>query len=234
MHTHKLIGALAIALALSVIGISTASAAETPWQWLPGSVGETFTGKSGPITFQQKGGASISCTSATILLTDGALKVSSELTEGTEGKDAKGALLIIHLAGCKTLGTGMNSDGDEKETVLAHYEIKNCITNKAAKTFGLLFKLLPLHLEIPLVKQLLNVEGSFVAEIKAVTKLQYTLVIEQKEGAQKIEKCEGGEVETLKSKLGNEANRQTGVAAEKGEITFDMTKDKEGEEMMEK
>ncbi len=235
MRTLKLTCALAMVLAFGAVGISTATAAETPWQWLPGSVGETHTGKSGAVTLQQKGGATISCTSSTILLTDEALKVSTELTEGTEGKDAKGALAIIHFAGCKSLGTTLNSDGDAKEIVLVHVEIKNCMISKAEKRFGLLLKILPLHVEIPLVKMLINVEGSFIAEIKpTATKLVFTLLIEQKEGKQAIEKCEGGEADTLKSKIGTGENIQSGQAAEKAEITFDMTKDKEGEEMMEK
>ncbi len=233
MRIFKLAGALVLVLAFSAVAVAT-SAAETPWQWLPGSVGETFTGKSGVAKLQQKGGATIECTSSTVLLTDEKTKTSSELTEGTEGKDAKGALAIIHFSGCKTLGTGTNSDGDEKEIILVHVELKNCMINKAAKTFGVLFKLLPVHLEVPLVKQLINVEGSFVAEIKSVTKLQYTLVITQKEGAQTIEKCEGGEKETLLSSVNEGAFIQSGENAEKGELLFDMTKDKEGEEMMEK
>ncbi len=234
MRIFKLAGALVLVLAFSAVAVATASAAETPWQWLPGSVGETFTGKSGAAELQQKGGAVINCASSTVLLTDATLKVSSELTEGTTGLDAKGGLAVIHFTGCKSLGAAINSDGDEKEIILAHVELKNCMISIAKKQFGILFKTLPIHLEIPAVKQLINVEGSFVAEIKSVTKLQYTLVIEQKEGKQTIEKCEGGEAETLKSKVGAGVNTQSGEGAAAGEITFDMTKDKEGEEMMEK
>ncbi len=236
MHTLKLIGALTIVVALSaIVVVGTATAAETPWQWLPGSVGETFSGKSGTIELQQKGGGTFDCTSATILLTDEAKKVSSELTEGTESKDAKGALLVVHITGCKALGFGFNSDGDPKETILAHYEIKGCMITKAEKRFGWLFKLLPIHVEVPTVKQLFTMEGAFVAEIKATaTKLVFALAIEQKEGKQVIEKCEGGEAETLKLKLGTGENLQSGVGVSGPEITFDMTKDKEGETMMEK
>ncbi len=236
MHTLKLIGALTIVVALSaIVVVGTATAAETPWQWLPGSVGETFSGKSGTIELQQKGGGTFDCTSATILLTDEAKKVSSELTEGTESKDAKGALLVVHITGCRAGGLGLNSDGDPKETILAHYEIKGCMINRAETRFGWLFKLLPIHGEVPVVKQLFTMEGAFVAEIRpTATKLVFTLVIGQKEGKQAIEKCEGGEAETLKVKLGTGTSLQLGMRAVGPEIIFDMTKDKEGEEMMEK
>ncbi len=234
MSTLKLIGTMSIALVLSILGVSAASAAETPWQWLPGSVGETFAGKTGQHELQQKGGAAITCTSSLILLTDAKTGTSSELTEGAAGLDAKGALLVTHLVGCKSLGTGTNSDGDEKEIWLMHYEVKSCMINKAEKRFGWLFKLLPVHLEIPLVKQLITIEGSFVSEIKSITKLQYSVVIKQAGGVQAIEKCEGGEKETIKTKVGTGENIQSGIAAENAEITFDMTKDTAGEEMMEK
>jgi len=48
MRIFKLIGALVVVLAFSVVAVATsASAKETLWKWLPGSVGETMKGKSG-------------------------------------------------------------------------------------------------------------------------------------------------------------------------------------------
>jgi len=71
MRIYKLFGALLAVLAFNAIATAvTASAAETLWPWLPGSVGETFKGEQkGGGTLQIKGSGSITCTGATILLT---------------------------------------------------------------------------------------------------------------------------------------------------------------------
>jgi len=115
------------------------------------------------------------------------------------------------------------------ETVLIHLEIHNCMVGNG--DFGWLIKVLPV--EITLFGLL---EGSFVAlvEGKVGSKaLAFKLNIKQQKGKPEIEKCEGGEAEGLKSRIGVET-QPTAWEFKEAEVAFDMTKDKEGEEMMEK
>ena len=238
MRTFKLIGAMALVLAFSAFTVASASAEEILWKLLPGSVGETFTGKSGAGSLQQEGGATISCTSSTLLLTDiiEGKEVHSELVkEGSTGeKDATLALGILHFVGCKTLFTGANSLGDEKEVILAHIEIHTCMIKK--EHFGLLILVLPLHIEVPLVKTLILVEGLFIALIEPLVgdKKHFILNITQSGGLQTIKLCEGGPEESLKAKVNNEEVKLAGEEAAEGLLLFDGTKDATGETMMEK
>jgi hypothetical protein len=233
MRTCKLIGALAMVLAIGAISVATASAAEVLWKWLPGSAGETFTGKTGKITWQQIGGSAITCTKSLILLTFGG-NSSELLKEGsTEGKDSTLALALMHVEGCKFAGLGINSVGDEKEIILIHLEIHNCMV--ATGDFGLLIKYLPVSLEVPSVKLTMALEGAFIALVTAEKeKTKFALSVKQTGGKQEIEKCKEGEAQTLKTKVDAGKNEQTGIEAAEPSITFDAIKDKEGEEMMEK
>ena len=109
MRTYKLIAAMIMVLAFSAMAVATASAAETLWRWLPGSAKETFKGTAGPGTLQEskegtKGGSAIKCQKSEILLTDSALKASSELLEN----EAKLALAIVHFSSCKAFGLAAN------------------------------------------------------------------------------------------------------------------------------
>jgi hypothetical protein len=234
MRIVKLIGALAIVLAFSAIAVATASAAETLWKWLPGSAGETFTGKSGEAVLQQNGGGTIKCKKSLVLLTFGGSS-SELLKEGsTEGKDATLALALLHFEGCLFGGLEIHSLGDEKEIILAHVEIHNCMIKK--EHFGLLIKTLPVHLEQTTTKVLIQVEGAFVALIEALPKepRHFELNVTQKEGKQSIEKCEGGEKETLTANVNGAGPKEAGEEAKEGLLLFDATIDKEGETMMEK
>jgi len=233
MRIYRLVGALVIATALGLIAVATASAAETLWKWLPGSVEETFTGKSGKITLQLKGGATITCANSLILLTFG-LDSSELVEEGSiAGKDAILALAILHMEGCTSAGLPINSLGDALKVILAHLEIHNCMIKK--EHFGWLIKLLPLHLEIPSVKLLVIFEGSFIALLEATKQMgHFVLNINQKEGVQGITKCEGGTAETLLDEDDGEPFAQAGIEMKEALILFDLTIDNAGETMMEK
>ena len=152
MRIFKLIGALVVVLAFSAVAVATsASAEEVLWKWLPGSVGETLKGETGPALLaflDEKKQFDLKCTNGTLLLTytfkagEGEnpkeVTASSELVKegSTEGKDATLALFIIHFTGCKTLGLGANSVGDVKEVILVHVEAHNCMIGPGK--FGLL------------------------------------------------------------------------------------------------
>jgi hypothetical protein len=232
MRTFKIICALALVLVSSAIAVATASAAETLWRILPGTKGETFTGKSGAATLEASAGSKIACTGSTILLTFGGS--SSELLE-TGGSLA---LALIHFTGCKAEGLlPTNSKGDEKEIILSHLEIHTCLIKKG--DLGLKIETLPVVLEVPAVGLTIEVKGAFIALIaplEAKDKKHFELNIKQTKGVQEIEKCEGGVKQTLLSKADAAEKFELAgelIAAGTGLLLFDGTKDKEGEELME-
>jgi len=227
MRISTLFGALVAMLTLSAVAAVTASAAETLWKWLPGSVGETFSGKSGEVIFRLGGGDAFKCRSSKITLSNTEL-----LKEGSsEGKDATLALALIAFEGCSAFGGGISSPGDSPETILVHLEIHNCMIKPGS--FGWLIKILPVQFNLLGLEVLL--EGAFVAPIEATgSKLSYRLKIRQTGGKPEVEKCEGGEADGLKSKIGTGESLPAAWEIGEVEILFDMTKDKEGEEMMEK
>jgi hypothetical protein len=242
MRIFKMIGALVAVLAFGAFAIATtASGAETLWKWLPGSAGETFKGEqpeTGALVTEPNHNK-ITCAKAKILLTDelpDKTKPMSELLKegSTEGKDATLELVMIHFEGCRALGIfPANSLGDPSEVILAHLEVHNCMIKKGE--FGLLILPLALHIEIPSLGLLITIleEGLFIAKIEAETKLNYKLTAKQTEGLQEIKKCEGGQEELLLAKVDNEPEEHAALET-KTKLEFDMTKDKEGEEMMEK
>jgi hypothetical protein len=244
MRTFKLIGALIVVLAFSAVAVATASAAETLWTWLPGSAGETFKGTSGEAVLSAKDEGktlTVKCKKSTLLLSDTVegKEVHSELLkEGSiEGKDATLALMIIHFEGCLALGLAANSPGDTKEIILVHVEEHNCMIEP--KDFGVLLKILPLHIEIPSLKGvLILVEGSVIGllEGKEGEKL-LTFKLNLKTNAAKEQeflKCSGGEKDELKASLDGVKFEPATEEAKTGTLEFDMTKDTAGEEMMEK
>jgi hypothetical protein len=196
---------MAVVLAFSALGVvSVASGAETLWRWLPGTskekAKETFKGEVSAGTLTIAGGNKITCTKGKILL------AGSELVEKgtTEGKDATLALATIHFEGCKAEGLfAANSLGDEKEIILAHIEIHNCMINKANKEFGLLILPLETHIEIPALALLIIIleKGLFIAKIVQEGAAGAKITAEVKEGKQNPEKCEGGEKEQLLAKI---------------------------------
>jgi len=255
MRTFKLIAAMALVLAFSAIGVAaTASAAEILWKWLPGSVGETLKGGSGKATLTTKfGGAAftIECAKSTLLLTYTFKKgegenptevtASSELVKegSTEGKDATLSLLIIHFEKCLSFGLPVNSVGDLKEIILVHVEEHNCMINAKEKEFGVLLVPLQVHLEVPAAKALILVRGAVIGLLLGAKEkekvLTYKLDLTAPGGVQSIKKCEGGVENKLEAALLNgEKFEPATEEAKEGVLEFDMTKDKEGEEMMEK
>jgi hypothetical protein len=225
----KLIAALALVLVSSAIAVASASAAEILWRWLPGSAKETFTGKSGQAKLVTVGGSKIVCTKSLVLLTFGGS--SSELLE----KEAKLALALIHFEGCKVEGIlPVNSEGDEKEIILMHLELHNCLIKNG--DIGILFLPLPVKLLVPATALTIELTGSFVGLISALTgdKKHYELNVKQSaNGVQEIKECEGGEKESLKSKDDAKVAENLSVDAAEVLLLFDGTLDKAGEELME-
>jgi len=250
MRLFKLTGALIVVLAFSAISVATASAVETLWKWLPGSVGETFKGSSEVaklLALVEKGAktVSITCKKSSILLTDAELKISSELLKegSTEGKDATLALIIIHFEGCEVSGTGLlvKSTGDNAGIILVHIEAHNCMITKG--DFGVLLKPLPLVIEQMALGLKINVRGDALGLLEGKEKeklltfklnLKSAGVETNKFKQQEFLKCEGGEVEKLEASLDGITFEPAAEEVTGGKLEFDMTKDKEGEEMMEK
>ena len=226
MRILRLACALVAALVLGAFAVATANAAETLWRWLPGSVGETFTVKSGTVTFQFKGGATFNCTASEI-----ALAGSELIKEGsTEGKDATLALAVLKITGCKALGSGIHSVGDSVETILLHLEIHNCLIKSG--DFGLLIKVLETTIEGLIGASSFVLKGSFIGLVANSGANKYPLNIKQTAGAQEIEKCEGGEKDTLLASTNGGAFTQTALEVKEDTLSFDKTKDKEEELML--
>jgi hypothetical protein len=207
MRILKLAGALIAVLALTAVATATASATEILWPWLPGAEGTKFTGKSAKATLQIKGSGSITCAESS--------------AEGEIQKEKTLGLAVINFGkACTIAGLPVNSLGDASGTILVHVEIHNCLI--ATGRYGLLIKVLPLHLEIPSTKLLLSVEGALIAEVTPANKkaAKFNLVVEQKEGKQTIEKCEGGTAQTLLTSLDGGEFKVSAEEAKEGTITF--------------
>jgi hypothetical protein len=233
MRTFKLIGGLVMVLAFCAFSVASASAEEILWRWLPGPAKESFSGKSGKAKLQEvkegeKGGGAIDCETSELLLSfEGK---NSELIEN----EARLELWFVHFLKCTSAGLPVESLGDKPNAILVHLEVHHCLIEKGR--FGLLIKLLPVHLEVlagGVPVALLLIEGAFIAEIKKTAANSYELIAEQKEGKQAIEKCEGGKVNTLLSKNGSEPQRNAGELVEKGTSSFDLVISKSEETLME-
>lgn len=209
MRTLKLACALGAALGLALVATAAANAAETLWLWLPGATGTKFTGKSAKVSLQIKGSGTVTCKETFS---------NGELT----GEQTLGLATIDFGNNCTAGGLPANSLGDASGTILVHAEIHNC--RITANNHGVLFKFLPLHIEVPSTKLLILVEGSYIAEtaflnIKLGT---HPLLVEQKEGKQAIENCEGGPKGgyTLTTSLDGGEPKQTAIEAKEGTITW--------------
>ncbi len=227
MRIFKLIGVLAVVLAFNAIAVAAASAEEVLWRWLPGSAKETFKGEIPEVgDLLIIGGGRIECKKGKILL------AGSELLE----KQTL-ALATIHFEGCKAEGlVAANSLGDASEVILVHIEIHNCIINKANKEFGLLILPLPVHIEIPATKLLIEIleKGLFVAKIEATgtTKHNFLILAKQTKDVQEPKLCEGGKEEMLEAKVDAEPEQLAAILFH-ATIEFDLTIDTSGEEIME-
>jgi hypothetical protein len=197
-------------IALSAVAICVAqctpASAELP-EALPGK--SKFTGKTGKVTFQVKGGASVICKSST---------GSGEITTTKSGTGT------IDFEGCTTVGLQIHSLGDEGSVILAKGEAVLCYLNKASHIVGLVVRL-PVggvHVEVPATKLLLVKTGAFIFAVSPVNSKQTTFKEEakQKEGKQEFEKCEGGAKEVLFLSTDAGEPVQTGVEGS-GEVTFE-------------
>jgi hypothetical protein len=218
MRTFKIVGALLAVLALTAVAAATASAEVVLWKFLPGKVGETFKGESGKAKLQAKGSASIECKKSETKAKEGEL-----LEEGaTEGKDATLALAFIHFSGCTSAGLAVKSDGDSSGIILDHLEIHSCTLSGGR--WGLLIATLPVHIEVVATGLLFVVTGNFVSELVAAEgppSKKWNLNINQTEGKQEIESCEGGTAQSLQTAIDGGANIQSGEAAKEGAIEFE-------------
>jgi hypothetical protein len=212
MRTLKLVGATIAALACTTVVTSSASATETLWLWLPGASGTPFIGESAKATLQIKGNGSVTCPNSTAV---GELLSEQTLASATLHLGTKGA--------CTLSGLPVNSLGDSSGHVLVHVDIHNC--RISTNHLGLLFKISPLHIEVPSTKLLLTIEGSYIAETSLLNiKLEtHKLTLEQKEGKQTIEKCEGGSADTLSTSIDGGAFLQTGIEAKEDKIRWTTT-----------
>jgi hypothetical protein len=248
MRLFKLIGALAVVLAFSALAVATASAAETLWKWLPGSVGETLKGKSAKATLTSTdpgvGTLTITCAKSSLLLSakEEEKEVKSELVEkgSTEKKDATLSLLVVVFEECTALGLPVNSVGAPAKTILVHIEEHNCMISVPEKKFGVLLEILPLSLEVPAIKAGILVRGAVIGQLLGAKEgekvLTYKLDLNAPGGtSQEIKKCEGGVENKLEAALDATGKFEPAFEeAKEGVLEFDMTKDTAGEEMMEK
>jgi hypothetical protein len=211
MREIKSLSAVALALMFTVAISATAFAANP--QFLPGEAGAKFTGKSGKVTFQIKGGSSLTC-------------AKSEITKGNgELLGPKSALAILHLSSCTGFGLPANSLGDPGGTFLIHVEISIC--KIGFLDIGVKFAFLLLHIEIPSTKLLFTITGGPIVLITPLDVLVsgFSLGISQKEGKQAIEKCEGEAASTLETSVDGGAFTQTGMEAKEATLTFEKSQE---------
>jgi hypothetical protein len=207
MRVIKLVGALTMLLALTVIAATTASAAV---EFLPGAKGTAFTGESGKAIL--KGGGGITCKKS---------KTTGELLGPTE------ALLVTTFEGCESAGLAVNGLGDAANIIKVHVEEKNCIISETPLVGGLLLKPLPVHIEIPSVKLLILIEGDVIGLLTPANKSTkaFTLGLAAKEEKQEVRECkdvakEASKKETLVAKVDGVEAGEGVESVENGTLTF--------------
>lgn len=206
MRTLKLAGAILVALAVMASLAATALAAETLRPCLPCATGATFTEKNKKVTLQVKGGSAVTCAEGS--------------AEGEVVAEQTLKLKVVHWGkSCTSGGLPVDSLGDASGLILSHVELHICLSGSKLMW---LQKLLPLHLEVPSTKLLMTVEGAFISEITPIntSAKTFSLAIEQKEGKQAIEKCEGGTAQTLLTSSDGGAFVQTGIEVKEDSATF--------------
>jgi hypothetical protein len=196
-------------LAFSLVGPGAASAAETLWELLPGVQGTSITDKSGKVTMQIKGGFSTIC------------EKSKSTGEVGEGKTLGGE--TITLEGCTTAGlTSLTEGGKEKGVITIPVFLHTCVIKSGDA--GIKFTLAEeIHVFVPAIKASLVVKGTFIALIAPTKSLKtgpFSLGVEQKEGKQSIEKCEGGIAQTLETSTNGGVFVQTGIQFSEATLTF--------------
>ena len=209
MRGFRLVATLLAVLALGAVAAATASAQV---EFLPGTAGTKFTGKSKKAKLQVKAGATIECT-------------GSEAEGELLGKTT--ALFIVTFKGCKSLGLAANSLGDSAGIVKAHIDSEACWINLSPVEAGMLMTPLPIHIEVPQASFLVVVSGSFVTTISPTKKPSNTMTvgITQKGGVQTVDGCRNSANELVKETLltvENEfgASKQSAEEAVEAGLTF--------------
>lgn len=216
MRNVKRVGALMGVLALTALALAATASAEVHlWAWLPGAAGTHFSGKSGKATLQEKGGTNTAITCKESKITEKESELTSPATAATLGK------AVLEFSGCKAFGVAVESLGNASGIIIANLKLHNCLI-AGGSTHGVIIEPEPLHIDVPATGLLVNVGGSFVAEVKAATNpsLTWELVVEQKEGKQAISSCEGGSALSLTSNTDNGGTNLAGQEAKEGSITF--------------
>ncbi|HXN39989.1 MAG TPA: hypothetical protein VN892_18305 [Solirubrobacteraceae bacterium] len=176
---------LAFTALLSAITASTASA--TLPEFLPGTAGTKFTGKSGVGTLEIAGSSTVECKED---------KDEGVLLSSTE------ALVTIEVLGCKVLDiVGAHSLGDPREVILyaGRSTESLCYINKAKEEVGLAVHIPPgIHVEV--AGTLIEMIGSIIGRITPFKKKilgPFQIAFKASEDKQEITKCEGGPEESL-------------------------------------
>jgi len=177
MRRLKLSGCAVLVILFSFYAASVASAVKPTF--LPGTAGTAFTGKSGTLVWQTKGGGAIACGASEVAKGEGELLGSSAL------------LFVFRFTKCTLAGLAENTLGDASGVTLIHVEAELCTISTKPLVAGLLLKPLPVHLEVPATKLLLVLEGSFVGTLSPENKkaLVFTPTFTQKEGQQTVVGC---------------------------------------------
>jgi hypothetical protein len=217
MRTLVLIGASVLVILILAANAVTASAAV---ELLPGAAKTPFTGISGEVDLQIKGGPAIKCTKSEIKAGNAELLSKTTL------------LLIVDMTGCKSLGLAAKSTGDPSETILAHFEAELCTVQTKPLFGGILFKPLPLTIEVPTGNITYVIDGDFVGFLEPENKMakEFPLDIKQAAGVQAIEGClnaGGTQVvpETLLTSTNGGVFLTTGIEVKTGKFVFTTTQE---------
>jgi hypothetical protein len=209
MRHLKLAGMLLI-LALAASGLAAATASAAAPEFLDNVAKNTFTGTSGAGKLEDP------VTKLTI-----ACKKDNVLLEGNEITGPKAITADVHFEGCTLAGLPANSLGDAKEVILAKATGELCFTNKAPLTVGILFKITPVHIEVPSILELVEVTGTALGTITPVGTLTtgpYTLTLSATTAK---EKCEGGVAPELKVEKEHNKTPLAAIESTVETLTFD-------------
>jgi hypothetical protein len=207
MHISKLIKPVFITLVAGGVISMTTSSAVAATGILPAVSGTVFTGKTGKLTLQIKGGLTITCTSST---TTGEVVSTSKLLILTIGKS------------CTTVGLPVNSLSDASGQILIHVEAPPCVGLGLPPSISITLEFLELHLEVPAVGLLFVTRGAAVAPVVPdnTSVRRFTLSPSQKGGEQSVTKCQGGPARTLETSADSGSFVQTGLEAAEDTLEF--------------
>ncbi len=209
MRGLKALAVIAVFIVMSIAAAS-ASAVETLWKWLPGLEKTAFVVETGAITIELTNKERIKCQKTAT--------PTGELT-----KEATLAKASLKLETCVFNGEEVENEGSgEAGIVTLMVEMHNCLI--AANDAGISVKLTK-ETKLATVEDKLLLRGSLVilASPNKQLKKTFTLLIQQKEGKQTIEKCEGGAAQTFEMKVNAAAFLAAGMEAVSPEWRFPTT-----------